>query len=164
MTTFSGPNRFKLTPSQERLREMTPVVERHGGTVPKDFDIDETHWVLPRLGITDYEGCDEAVLKGHFVINVAGEIQSAADIQSDINPGTNTVQKTLNKLAKIIDEKLKEDETTKVVVHCAMGMERSPLTVVWYLHKYHQISIDDAYEKVRAIRPIVLDRRDWIQY
>jgi len=44
-----------------------------------------------------------------------------------------------------------------------MGMERSPLTVVWYLHKYHDKTIDEAYEMVQDARPVVVDRREWIK-
>lgn len=158
------PNRFKKTPSSQRLNELSHVVEKHGGTIPDDFNIDDTHWVTDRIGITDFEGCEDAVKKGYFVINVAGELTSSADIQSDIDPGSGKVEKTLNKLCKIMRDKIKADNETKIVVHCAMGMERSPLTVVWYLHKYHKITISDAYKMARKARPIVLDRRDWIKY
>ena len=57
---------------------------------------------------------------------------------------------------------LTDNDDTKVVVHCAMGMERSPLTVVWYLHKYHDKTIDEAYKMVQDARPAAVDRRDWI--
>ena len=58
-----------------------------------------------------------------------------------------------------LDEFLKR----KVVVHCAMGIERSPLTVVWYLHKYHKKTIDEAYDLVREARPVAVERRYWIE-
>ena len=43
-----------------------------------------------------------------------------------------------------------------------MGMERSALCVMWYLHKYRGKTVDQAYEEIQDIRPIVLDRRSWI--
>jgi len=138
------------------------LVTEQGGTIPDGFDIDEIHWVTDRIGITDFEGCSEAVVRGYLVINVAGELDSSAQIQEDINPYSNTVKKTLNKLATLIDKTMTDDDTTKVVVHCAMGMERSPLTVVWYLHNYQDMSLDEAYQIVQAARPIAVDRRDWI--
>jgi len=50
----------------------------------------------------------------------------------------------------------------KVVVHCYMGMERSVLSVVWYMHKYLGMGIDQAYEQIFMNRPIAADRRHWI--
>ena len=50
----------------------------------------------------------------------------------------------------------------EVVVHCAMGMERSVLSVVWYLHLDTGMTIDEAYDMVFAARPIAVDRRHWI--
>lgn len=37
----------------------------------------------------------------------------------------------LNRAASVIDQLLKEGD--RVLVHCAMGIERSPLTVAYYL-------------------------------
>ena len=51
----------------------------------------------------------------------------------------------------------------KVVVHCAMGIERSVLSVVWYLHKYHSMTINEAYDTVGNARPIAADRQCWIR-
>ena len=50
----------------------------------------------------------------------------------------------------------------KVLVHCMAGVERSPLTVVWYLYKECGMSFDDAYKFVVEKRPIVQDRRAWL--
>jgi len=44
-----------------------------------------------------------------------------------------------------------------------MGMERSPLTVVWYLHTYQDMSLDEAYKTVQTARPVAVDRRYWIK-
>ena len=50
----------------------------------------------------------------------------------------------------------------EVVVHCAMGMERSVLSVVWYLHVDAGMTVDEAYDMVFEARPIACDRRHWI--
>ena len=105
----------------------------------------------------------QAVVRGYLVINVAGELNSSAQIQEDINPRSNNVKQTLDKLAKLIDKTMTDDDTTKVVVHCAMGMERSPLTVVWYLHNHQDMSLDEAYKMVQTARPVAVDRRYWIK-
>ena len=157
-----NPQRYNWTPSRERIHQLAHLVTEQGGHIPDGFDVDEIHWVTDRKGIKDFEGSAEAVVRGYLVINVAGELESSAQIQEDINPYTNTVKKTLNKLATLIDKTMTDDDTTKVVVHCAMGMERSPLTVVWYLHNYQDMSLDEAYKMVQAARPIAVDRRDWI--
>jgi hypothetical protein len=49
-----------------------------------------------------------------------------------------------------------------VLVHCAFGMERSPLTVLWYLMRYHKMSLDEAYSLLKKKREEVLDRREWL--
>ena len=161
-----SPNYYQEhSPSRERLHDFRQLVEREGRSIPDDFDIDDIHWVTDQVGITDFEGCSEAVVRNYFTINVAGELDSSAQVQADIDPGSNRVKKDLTELAALINKVLTDDESTaetKVVVHCAMGMERSPLTVVWYLHKYHDKTIDEAYKMVQDARPVAVDRRDWI--
>jgi hypothetical protein len=49
-----------------------------------------------------------------------------------------------------------------ILVHCGAGMERSPLAVVWYLHRYERMTIEDAYKLVRASRSETADRRIWL--
>ena len=160
-----SPNYYQAhSPSKERLRDLRRLVEREGRTVPADFDIDDIHWVTDRVGVTDFEGCAEAVLNDYFTINVAGELDSSAQIQADIDPGSQRVKKDLTKLATLINKVITEDDDAKVVVHCAMGMERSPLTVVWYLHQYHDKTIDEAYDMVQHARPVAVDRREWIDW
>ena len=158
-----SPNYYQAhSPSKERLYDLRRLVEREGRTIPEDFDIDDIHWVTDRVGITDFEGCSEAVVRNYFTINVAGELDSSAQIQADIDPGSGKVQKELDILIVLMHKALTDNDDTKVVVHCAMGMERSPLTVVWYLHKYHDKTIDEAYKMVQDARPVAVDRRDWI--
>ena len=149
-------------PSRERLDHLKRMVEQQGRTVPDDFDIDDIHWVTDRVGITDFEGCEEAVLRNYFTINVAGELDSSAQIQANINPSVGGVKQDLTELATLMHKALSDNPETKVVVHCAMGMERSPLTVVWYLHTYHDKTIDEAYDMAMLARPVVCDRREWI--
>lgn len=51
----------------------------------------------------------------------------------------------------------------QVLVHCYAGIERSPLTIVYYLHKFgHAKTIPEAYAFVMAKRPIVQDRQSWL--
>jgi len=152
-------NRFTFEPSVSRFKSLKHLV---GRPVSDEFNIDDIHWATDRIGITDYEGCDEAVIKGYVVINVAGEITSSAQIQADVNPNKGPVRDTLDGLAALINKMITESDTAKIVVHCAMGMERSPLTVVWYLHKYQGKTLDEAYQIVQSARESTVDRRSWI--
>jgi len=49
----------------------------------------------------------------------------------------------------------------KLLVHCMAGVERSPLTIVWYLTSTG-LSLDEAYALVQRQRPQVEDRRAWL--
>jgi len=133
--------------------------------VPDDFDPDEISWVIERLGITDWEGALEAHLTGCYVINVAPELERMKenDITLPLNGNTNKqIVMSLNRIANTIHNKLQESPESKVVIHCAMGMERAPLSVIWYLHKYYKLPLEEAHDKVVAVRPIVLNCLQWV--
>ena len=68
--------------------------------------------------------------------------------------------KVLDEFADFVDKLLSEGR--KVLVHCAMGVERSPLAVVWYLHKKKGMSIPEAYAFVKSKRNVVADRTVWL--
>ena len=68
--------------------------------------------------------------------------------------------KVLDEFADFVDKLLSEGR--KVLVHCAMGIERSPLAVVWYLHKKKGMSIPEAYAFVKSKRSVVADRTVWL--
>jgi len=99
---------------------------------------------------------------GHYVINVAAEVETDAQVKKPVDPyaGAKETLKVVTLVADHIDQCIQNGES--VVVHCAMGMERSALCVMWYLHKYRGKTVDQAYEEIQDIRPIVLDRRSWI--
>jgi protein-tyrosine phosphatase len=52
----------------------------------------------------------------------------------------------------------------KVLVHCGAGVERSPLTVAWYLREKSGMDWDQAYALLREKRPVVQDRREWAPF
>jgi len=133
-----------------------------GRPVPGDFNPDEISWVRPRIGITDWEGACEAIALNHYVITVAPEISIGSDIVIGLRPYDRSFMSTLDKVSDKIDEILNNTDRA-VVVHCAMGMERAPLAVVWHLHKTEGISIKDAYKDVIKSRPIVCYRDEgWL--
>ena len=164
-------------PSRERVKEMEWWIKEDGGSLPDDFDIDEISWVTPRIGITDFEGSVEAVAKGYQTLNVADELDSLAQDTIAIEPNYGKVKETLDEIADLINVFLTRDKNydippTKVVVHCAMSIERSPLAVAWYLHTYSglpwseapdDLTLDEAYDIVRQARPVAVERRYWIE-
>ncbi|MQF67720.1 hypothetical protein FIM07_04695 [SAR202 cluster bacterium AD-802-F09_MRT_200m] len=129
--------------------------------IPDGFNPASISWVTGHVGITAVDGVDEAKETGCFVINVAGEIDNDADIKLPIEPRTGTVRERLDEIVVEIRQAI-NGQGRDVVVHCAMGMERSVLSVVWYLHTEIGMTLDDAYDKVFEARPIAVDRRHWI--
>lgn len=52
----------------------------------------------------------------------------------------------------------------KVLIHCAAAQERSPLVVAWILYKLGGYkTFDEAYDYVKSIHPITLDRSTWLR-
>ena len=49
-----------------------------------------------------------------------------------------------------------------ILVHCGAGIERGPLAVAWYLHKYKDMSIEDAYKMIKSMRKETADRSVWL--
>ncbi len=67
----------------------------------------------------------------------------------------------LNSLAEFIDRQMKKNEGP-VLVHCGAGIERSPLTVTWYLQSKQKMSLEEAWQLVSKNRPQAQDRRVWL--
>ena len=144
--------------SKERLRKLMKHIPDLG---PEGFDPAEVSWVTDLIGITAFDGVEDAVKQGCVVINVADEIRNDAQVRIPVDPYSGSVLKGLNEIADTIQD-ISGQKGQKVVVHCAMGMERSVLAVVWYLHRENGLSIDDSYDVVRQARPVAVDRREWI--
>ena len=134
---------------------------------------EEVSWITPVLGITGYEGIEDIErfqygVGNDYIINTAGEINNQADVKIPVEPsmGARQTLKRVDMIADIIHEQLYSFERLpseyKVIVHCAMGMERSVLAVAWYLQKYENYTLDSAYERIHEIRPIACDRSSWI--
>ncbi|MFZ1024054.1 MAG: dual specificity protein phosphatase [Thermoplasmata archaeon] len=49
-----------------------------------------------------------------------------------------------------------------VLVFCGHGVRRSPLAAAWYLHRMERLPLDEAYARVKAVRPQVEHAREWI--
>lgn len=66
----------------------------------------------------------------------------------------------LDRLASEVESARRANEP--VLVFCGHGVRRSPLGVAWYLHRHEKLPLDDAYAKIRAVRPNVETARQWI--
>lgn len=49
-----------------------------------------------------------------------------------------------------------------VLIFCGHGVRRSPLGAAWYLHRYENLSLEEAYDRIRAVRPQVERAQEWI--
>lgn len=55
------------------------------------------------------------------------------------------------------------DKSEKLLVHCMGGVERSPLTVAYWLQKTGRYqTVAEAYEFLKGIRPVVANRQSWL--
>ena len=135
---------------------------------------EEVSWITPVLGITEYQGIEDIErrfqygLGNDYIINTAGELNNKADVKIPVEPSTGARQtlKRVDMIADIIHEQLysfkRYPSEYRVIVHCAMGMERSVLATAWYLQKYENYTLDSAYQKIHEVRPVACDRTSWI--
>jgi len=134
--------------------------------IPKDvvehFNPRTISWITSRIGVTSRDGVLQALEDGHFVINTAGEITNEAHVKIPVLINTGMVLHQLIDIANVM-EKVMTTSDQKVVVHCAMGMERSVLGVVWYLATKQGMSLQRALKLVQEHRPIAQDRLNWIK-
>jgi protein-tyrosine phosphatase len=79
-------------------------------------------------------------------------------------PGTDEIranQDMLDAALKIVHRYVKAG--MPVLLHCAQGIERSPLVAALYLKRHgHARTLQDAYTAIKALRPIVEDRTYWL--
>jgi protein-tyrosine phosphatase len=89
-------------------------------------------------------------------------LNKVVDVLDAVEPNGNGHVKTatLDTLADVIDVYLKSG--CKVLVHCRGGMERSPLTIAWYLMRYKNMSIHEAYDLLQSKRHVVLRKLNWV--
>lgn len=112
--------------------------------------------IINRLWVGNLDDViDQDVYKREFerVINVLNLIEpdDKGYVDADV----------LDALAVIINKALESGE--RVLVHCGAGIERSPLTIVYYLWKFKQYTLNQAYELIQEKRQIVQNRSHWIR-
>jgi len=121
--------------------------------------VDAVSWVHPLLAISSAHGAK--TVKDAIIINVAEELNTPADVKMPVMPenGQDATMVRLDMLGEIIADHIRNGD--KVVVHCMAGIERSVLTVAWFLKNHLMFkTLDNAYRHIKKIRPVV-ERRDW---
>lgn len=119
-------------------------------------------WVSSWLGAKDFKD-GKRICVHHdtsLVLDYHMPILLTRPDDADRNKGAMANLKQLDLLGNIIDSCIDADEP--LLIHCKGGVERSPLTLVYYLVKFLKWDIDTAYEHIKIIRPVVEDRRTWL--
>ena len=131
-----NPRQYNTVSTRNRIASDMKSYLEHA--VPDGFDPDEISWITSNLGVTDWEGAEEASLTGCYVINVAPELESVTSEYDNITIGFDDIlwglERQRDQCARHMRDKIEEAPDIRIVVHCAMGMERSPLAIAWYLH------------------------------
>jgi hypothetical protein len=88
---------------------------------------------------------------------------NALDPELDPNGfGVRFPRANLEAIADKIREYVGKAHGAAILIHCAAGIERSPLSVAWYVSKYCGLDFDTAYDAVLKSRPIAQNRKGWI--
>ena len=144
----------------QRLRDIGPKCNLPNSIVA-NFEPKIISWITPQIGITSRDGVLQALEDGHFVINTAIEQTNKAHIKIPVEAGSGQVLHQLNQIKDIMNNVLTTTDQ-KIVVHCAMGMERSVLAVVWFMANTWGMTLETALAKIQEKRPIALNRLSWI--
>jgi hypothetical protein len=143
---------------------ISKLLDRLPIDLPSSFSLGDIHFVTGigdpaiRIGITDSDGATEAYVLGMWSINVAAELDTAVDLKVPVGLDSRNLVWELRTVSSAIDEGFKRGYD-KVVVHSALGMERAPLAVYWYLHRRKKLTRRRAWAAVTSARPVAIDRR-----
>lgn len=109
-------------------------------------------------------GCKDAVrFQGtrFCVLDEAPEDMPPATHIRIYDEGTDRADpKSLDRLAEAMGKAHAKGEP--VLVFCGHGVRRSPLGALWYLRRSEGLSLGDAYERVRSVRPRIEHPREWL--
>jgi protein-tyrosine phosphatase len=68
----------------------------------------------------------------------------------------------LNLAIKKVAAILEENAASKILVHCVEGIDRSPFIVASIIAQQNSIELNQAYQLVKAARPIVHEHYEWL--
>ncbi len=113
--------------------------------------------IIPLLYLGDLQ---DAVNFDGIIINLLNDVPACEPHRSLHLPFLANGRASLDTVAAVVDAALARGQ--RVLVHCEEGSERAPLVIAWFLMKRRSMTIDQAYELIKAKRPITRDRRKWL--
>ena len=120
--------------------------------------------IVPRLFVGNFESCPEFEGVRFNVTETpcphAGCINLNA-LTYEGEAGKYANLERIEKAAKMVSETL-ESTNQNVLIHCYVGMERSPLVATFSLMRYLGVGWDDAWDIVKTKRVIAQSRRSWL--
>lgn len=128
------------------------------------FTDDHAHEILPRLFVGDMYSCEMAARAGMSRMCVLEQPCGHDDCfhQRILDTDGKTNPEWLERASAFIVKEWMVG-AARLLVHCAAGVERSPLTVAWFMGKEFGTPIDDAYAWLKSHRSFVEDRRAWLR-
>ncbi|MGH7001733.1 MAG: dual specificity protein phosphatase family protein [Stellaceae bacterium] len=96
-----------------------------------------------------------------IIISVLADVPACEPRRSIQLPFLINGRATLDSTAALIEAGLALGQ--RILVHCEEGSERAPLVVAWFLHTRRAMSLEAAYKLMTSKRPIVRDRRKWLE-
>jgi predicted protein tyrosine phosphatase len=130
---------------------------------------ESAHEILPGLWVGDAASAPIAIARDFAVLNV---------LESGAMPGESHIPLLMPLIYRSpadgvlayrvrLDDAvtwIEENKSRPMLVHCGAGIERSPLTVAWFMcRKQFVADLDEAYAWLMKRRPVVQDRRIWLE-
>jgi hypothetical protein len=76
------------------------------------------------------------------------------------DPGTDRpIRANLDRIAALAEAARGRQEP--VLFFCGHGVRRGPLAAAWFLHRHENVSLEVAYDRIRAVRPQIETAKDW---
>ncbi|MCI4336959.1 MAG: hypothetical protein L3K18_03005 [Thermoplasmata archaeon] len=69
------------------------------------------------------------------------------------------IRANLDRLATLAETARGREEA--VLFFCGHGVRRGPLAAAWFLHRHEGVSLEVAYDRIRAVRPQVETAKEW---
>jgi hypothetical protein len=69
------------------------------------------------------------------------------------------IRANLDRLADLAEAARSREEP--VLFFCGHGVRRGPLAGAWFLHRHEGVSLEVAYDRIRAVRPQVETAKEW---
>ena len=134
--------------------------------------------VLPRLYLgngNDAKNKEKLKEEGFtHIINVANDVENFFPnefhyLNLDVGDfGTDKgISRVFKKTFNYLEENWKHDDSSKILLHCAAGMNRSATLYIAVVMYFKKMNLKDAYELVRSKRkiiPIKDNREELVQY